>query len=764
MEPDRVDDLLIRVQDALADRYSIERLIGEGGMADIYLARQQHPPREVAIKILHPDLGSRMARERFLREVEIVSRLTHPHIVPVFAAGEAGGLLYYVMPYIAGQSVRIRLTREGTLPPKDAVHIAREVAEALGYAHSLDIVHRDINPANILLEAGHAVVADFGIARAISAAGGQQLTLTGFPIGTQGYMSPEQEAGSRVLDGRSDIYSLGCVLYEMLSGERPFAPVGRDAGTITRARSWPAAEMRGRIPEAIEHVLRRALARDPDDRYTSAADFSDALARAYTAHTPQTPDRSTPIPPQQIPEKSIAVLPFANTSAEPENEYFSDGITDDIITQLSKIGDLKVTSRTSVMHYKGTDKGLREIGSELGVATVLEGSVRRAGNRVRIVARLIDVQSDAHLWAETYDRDLTDIFGIQSDVAGQVANALNATLSPMAAAGIQRKPTLDLEAYNLYLQGMYHWNKFTPESKQKAFRCFDEALARDPDFGLGYAGLANAYFRLAWEIDEDRLTPAEAFAHAKEAAQRALEIDETIADAHATLGSVYTWYDWNWSAAEAAFERAYALASGCQVPNIQYVFYLGAMGLHAEAIAKASTARELDPLCLIVNTHLALQYYWARRYDQAIDQLRRTIELDADFPPACILRGWCYLQLGRVDQAIDEFDRAIGVKGRIPNWVAARGCAYGAAGRTEDARAAVKEVLKTKSSATRYVSPRDIALVHAWMGETDKALDWIEKAHDERTPWMSFVKVDPIWDPLRNEPRFQAIVMKIGLQ
>jgi TolB-like protein/Flp pilus assembly protein TadD len=461
--------------------------------------------------------------------------------------------------------------------------------------------------------------------------------------------------------------------------------------------------------------------------------------------------------------KSVAVLPFANMSADPDNEYFSDGITDDIIAQLSKINDLKVTSRTSAMLYKDTNKNLQTIGRELKVATVLEGSVRRSANRVRIISQLIDVQNDAHLWAETYDRDLTDIFAIQSDVAGKIATALQATLSPTARESINRKPTENIDAYNHYLLGTHFFNKFTPASGEKALQCFEEAIALDSEFALAYVGLANAYFSLAAGQGRGQLAPSEAYQFAKEAVQRALEIDDSIADAHATLGSVYTWYEWNWPAAEAAFEHATALGCGCQEPNVKYGFYLAARGRHDEAIAAAKTALELDPISLIVQSHLALQYWWARRFDEALTQVNRAMNLDATFPPALAVLGWVYIQMGRIDDAIGVFEGIIAAVGRVSSMLAALACAYTRAGRIDEADGILVELERNKAGDDIFVSSREIALIRAWRGDRAGAMDWLERAFEERAAFLSFIAVDTIWDDLRQEPRFQALVENIGL-
>jgi serine/threonine-protein kinase len=755
-----VDELLELVKDALVDRYAIERPIGRGGMATVYLAQELHPPRQVAIKVMDPALSSRMGRERFLREVEIACQLTHPHIVPIFAAGKVDELLYYVMPFIAGESLRVRLNHHAPLPLDEAVRIARHVAEALAYAHSLNVIHRDIKPANILFEHEHAVVTDFGIARAISAAGKEHLTETGLSVGTPAYMSPEQAVGSRGVDSRSDIYSLACVVHEMLSGGPPSAAINYIDATEAPHPASLSGSDGDAIPRAVLPVLGKALAWSPEDRYRSATEFAAALAETATEHAVAVASRCTSAAGQGVSEKSIAVLPLTNMSADPANDYFSDGITDDIITQLSKIEGLKVISRTSAMRYRKSSKSLREIGEELGVATVLEGSVRHAGDRVRITSQLIDVQTDGHLWAETYDRDLTDIFQIQSDVAGQIASALQTTLSPVTMERIGRKPTEDIEAYGLYLRGRYYWNKCTPESARKALGCFEQAIERDSEFALAYAGLANAYWTLGIMPDDSPLPPTDAFLSAKEAAQRALQIEPALSDALATLGSVHFWYEWDWRAAEAAFARATECSTCCEEPHIKYGFYLAAMKRHREAIDRVRNALKLDPVSPSVNGTLAWQYYWASEFDRAAEQALSTLELDAASVPARLCLGLVHLHLGRVQHAIDHLEGAICLTGRMPNCVSVLGCAYAAAGRTDDARAALGEMQAL--SDIMYVSPRSIAVVHAWLGEVDGALDWLERAYSERAAWMSFLNVDPMWTPLRAEPRFQTVVREMG--
>ena len=757
-----MDVSIDRIKEALAGRYVVERPVGHGGMATVFLAEERHPPRKVAIKVMDPSLSDRLGRGRFIREIEIVSTLTHPHIVPIFSAGEADGFFFYVMPYIAGHSLRQHLAEQGSLGLHEALHVAHDVADALDYAHEHGIVHRDIKPENIMLAGGHAMVTDFGIARALHAAAGRdaKLTVAGLPLGTPGYMSPEQATGSAEIDSRSDTYSLACVLYEMLYGEPPGANPSSEALTqIHRRRAADRAATVDTVPKTIDRALFTALSWNPGDRFTTTREFARALAGGGDTPQPHTAMRFATTPAARPPARSIAVIPFDSLSTDPENEYFADGVTEDIITQLSKIRGLKVTSRTSVMRYKGGNRSLREIGSELGVATVLEGSVRRAGGRVRVTAQLIDVESDAHLWAETYDRDLTDIFEIQSDVASNIAEELRATLTPGLRAELRRRPTEDMEAYTLYLRGVHYSGKLTLDTSQRALRCFHEAVERDPQFTLAYLGLANTYLTIGMGVGP--MSPPEAFRQAKIAAERALAIDDSLIEARGILGSVHTWWDWDWEAAEDQFERANASCTECQRPYVQFGFYLAARGYHEEAIHDAKVALDLDPVSQIVNTHLAMQYYWARDFDRATEQIVRTLELERDSPPALYLLGWIHTFRGQHDDAIDAVERALDAGGRISPYLAGLGCALAAAGRADDARAVLAEMETARGR--QYVSPRDLALVHACLGEDDEAIHYLERAYEEHAPWMSFLAVDPMWDRLRDDPRFTAIVRKMGL-
>ena len=704
-----------RLNTALADRYVIERTLGAGGMATIYLANDLKHHRQVAIKVLKPELAAALGPDRFLREIQVAAQLTHPHIVPLHDSGDADGLLFYVMPYLAGESLRERLRHQGQLAVENALRLTGEIAAALDYAHRNGVGHRDIKPENILLHDGSALVADFGVALAVDRAGWEQLTQTGLLIGTPAYMSPEQACGDRVLDGRSDIYSLGCVLYEMLTGEPPHTGATAQA-VIARRLADPVPSvrrLRDGVPDTVALALERALMKAPVDRFASVSEFAHALLRPSPA-----PDR-----------QSIAVLPFANMSADPENEYFSDGITDDLIAQVAKIGGLKVISRTSVMRYKQTHKTLRQIGEELGVATILEGSVRRAGNRVRVVAQLIDARSDEHLWAETYDRELTDVFAIQSDVALRVATALRSALSSTERARVEKRPTENPEAYNFYLLGRYQVNKRTDDGLRRAIEYFGRAIEKDASYAAAYAGLADAHVLSG--IGYRAVPPADAMREAKHAALKALELDEAHAEAHASLGYVYL-MEWKWPRAKQEFQRAIALNPSCAQTHQWYVqYHLAVREFHA-ALDEAKRAQELDPLSVVVTNELGWPYAYMGQFQRAREQYLRAREMDPTFAMAHYNLANTYDREGRYDEAIPTYERAVALAGRLPFITALLAGAYARSGRVDEARAICRELLEQVHRAQHL--ELWIACIHEALGESDQALEWLERAYQAGGP------------------------------
>ncbi len=729
-----------RLQSALGASYTLKRELGRGGMATVYLADDVKHHRQVAIKVLRDELGSLLGPDRFLREVEIAAKLSHPHILPLYDSGDADGSLFYVMPYIKGESLRVKLKREKQLSVEEALAITRQVASALAYAHAQGVVHRDVKPENILLHEGEAMVADFGIALAIGAAADERLTQTGVVVGTPEYMSPEQAMSERVLDARSDVYSLGCVLYEMLAGEAPYT--GPSARALLAKRLMdpvPAVRrLRPAVPAGVEQALMQALAQTPADRFASTSAFAEALTAPARARPP-----------------AVAVLPFQNLSADPENEYFADGITEDVIAHLSKVRALKVISRTSVMPFKKRVQSLKEIGAQLDATTLLDGSVRRVGDRVRIVAELIDAGTDQSLWADTYDRQLTDIFMIQTDVALHIAAALKAELSVDEQSRIRKEPTSDLQAYQLYLQGRHWLVKFSGPAMQRAITYFERAIARDPDYALAYASVAMAYAEMA-EIGA--LAPDVAYPQAREAGAQALRLDPELGEAHCAVAYLKL-LDSDWTGAEQEFKRALDLSPGSADIYDLYGRMCSGLERYDEAIALLKRAQGLDPLAHQVDIVTTLLR--AGRYAEAAAGAARALEFDPDHDRAHATLGWAHLKNGMAAEGVAELERAVSLAPGNTNWLAQLGQAYALVGRPDKAR----EVLRQLEDWARrtYVSPYHLAFVYTGLGEHERALDMLERAFAERTGAMYGIKGSFLLAPLRAHPRFGALLKKMNL-
>jgi serine/threonine protein kinase/tetratricopeptide (TPR) repeat protein len=738
-------DQLERLHTALAGRYSLERELGQGGMATVYLADDLKHHRKVAIKVLRPELGYLLGADRFAREIRIAAGLNHPHILQLHDSGEADGLLFYVMPYVRGESLRQKLSREKELSIEEGIRIARQVASALDHAHAHGLIHRDIKPENILIHEGEAMVTDFGIALAAEAGREDRLTGTGLSLGTPAYMSPEQAAGDRDLDARSDVYSLGCVLYEMLAGEPPYTGPTAQAvmakhftDQVPRIRRF-----RPTVPPGVEHALIKALGKAPADRFASAGSMADALAN------PSASQQRSP---------SVAVLPFVNLSADPENEYFADGITEDVIAQLSQIRSLKVISRTSVMPFKNRQQSLREIGAKLDVATLLEGSVRRAGSRVRIVAQLVDAESDRHLWAQTYDRDLTDIFTIQSDVALQIAGALEAELSSEEKSRIHKKPTDDLQAYQQYLLGKHCMARWTTEGIERAIKHFEQAIARDPNYALAHASLAYAYTEIGIGV-AGTVPPAEAFGRARAAVARALELDPGLPEARAVLAHLKVACDYDWAGAEKEYKRAIELNPNSGVAYDSYGLMLAALERYDEAIQVQERAHELDPVAHRMD--IATTFLRAGRYEEALRAITECLAVDPNLALAHATAGWAHLLNGMPEQGVASLQRAVAISPDSSLYLAQLGQALARVGRTEEARGMLRQL--EALSKQRYVSPYHMAYVYTGLGEHDRAMDCLERAYEERSGGIFGIRGSFLFAPLRGHPRFKELLRKMNL-
>jgi eukaryotic-like serine/threonine-protein kinase len=789
----------------LIGHYRIESLIGIGGMGEVYLARDERLGRKAALKLLPPSLTADEAQlSRFKNEARTASALNHPNILTVYEIGAEGNVQFIATEFIDGVTIRASLAC-GRMNPHRALEIAVQVASALAAAHDAGVVHRDIKPENIMLRPdGYVKVLDFGIAKLTEqrpasnddTAGTTALLQTrpGLVLGTARYMSPEQARGQKV-DARSDIWSLGVVLYEMVAGSPPFrgeTPSDCIAAILT-AEPPPLSGVSPDVPLKLESVLRKALRKNSGERYQSIKEMLAELrilkskleAKSSLAETKahsefiagkiKRPRRNVlvtlvaallaavavacffffgahaPSPN----EKSIAVLPFENLSEDKSNAYFADGIQDEILTRLSKIADLKVISRTSTEKYKSKPDNLREIAKQLGVSNILEGSVQKAADQVRVSVQLINATTDGHLWAEIYDRKLTDIFKVESDIAKTIAETLQAKLTGSEEHAISIKPTADAAAYQLYLKGRFFWGRRSGDNIPKAIEYFEEAIRQDPKYALAYAGLAEAWITLPGHTSA-RLEDVKP--KAKEAALKSLQIDDTLAEAHTALAQVL-FFDLDFAGAIKEFQRAIDLDPNYATAHHWYANGpLLALGKFDEAIAEGARAVELDPLSPIINVNQANNYIIAGRYDEAIHQIRKALELEPEFGYAHSNLGLALEFKGDFPGAIAEFKRAHQLNGD-PLSLAYLGNLYGKTGNVREAANILTEL--EQLTKTKYVSAYAFALVQAGLGNRAEALRWLEKCYADRSQEITYIRVDRLLDPVRDDPGFQNLVGRV---
>ena len=744
-----MSDPVSRLNAALEGRYSIERELGQGGMATVYLAKDLKHDREVAFKVLKPEVSSSLGPDRFLLEIKTTAQLNHPHILPLIDSGSADGFLYYVMPYVAGESLRERLTNERQLPVDDAKRIAEEVASALDFAHGRGVIHRDIKPANILLHEGVAMVADFGIAFAVSAAGGDRMTEIGLSLGTPDYMSPEQAVGDEDFDGRADLYSLACVLYEMLAGDPPFT--GRNARALLTSHIMDPvpvlSTVRAGVDSATTKAISKALAKTPAERFATPTAFVQAL-------------RETESP--QGGATSIAVLPLANLSGDPQQEYFSDGMTEALITDLAKIGALKVISRTSVMRFKSSDMPLPDIARELGVNAILEGSVLMVGDEVRITVQLIDASTDTHLWAESYDRQLTGILALQGEVARTVAEQVKVKLTPQEEARLTNRTAVNPVAHEAYLKGRFLWNQ-RGSNLERSIPFFEEALSHDPDYAPAYAGLADAYALIGFYGMQPLDTVME---KARKAAMTALKLAPNLAEAHASLGYIHLVYDWDWDKSGRELRCALELNPSYAPARIWHAVWLLHVRGAEDAVVELQQGLEYDPLSVSIRFHIAFFLSMLDRFEDMEASARDALEL---YPGHSLSRGLLGLALhvqSRTDEGIRELEKAAAESGREQWVVGMLGAVYADIGEPEKARAIAAE-LETRAE-TECVGAIHVAALHAAAGDIEPALAWLYRAYDERSALVMTSRL-PAYpgralSTLSDEPRFQALMQRLDEQ
>jgi len=768
--------------------YKILEKLGEGGMGVVYKARDTKLDRSVALKFLPQHLSQAdEEKKRFIHEAKAASALDHPNICTIYEIDETeDGQMFIAMACYEGESLKEKIER-GPLPLDEVIDIAIQVARGLDKAHSKKIIHRDVKPANILItEDGQVKIVDFGLAKL---AGRTMLTKEGTTLGTVAYMSPEQAQGAK-LDHRTDIWAFGAVVYEMVTGQQPFKGDYEQAVmySIMNEDPEPLTALRSGVPMELERIVNKALAKTPKERYQhideTVVDLLSARKQSERDQTKVQPIKAKPVqskriylyaalvlfgilatiavinylPKDQKVIDSIMVLPLQNYSGEPEQEYFVDGMTEALITELSKITGLRVISRTTSMRYKNSDKTPPEIASDLDVGAIVEGSVLRAGDRVRITAQLIDARADKHLWAENYDRDLGDILRLHSEVAKTIANQIRITLTPQDEARLGSAETVDPEVYQLYLKGRYFWSQFGEEHLLKSIDYFEQAIARDPNYALAYAGLASSYSGLS----NDFLPPHETMPKVKQAAIKALELDETLAEAHIAMGLVKFFYEREWSATEKEFQRAIELNPNSAEARTWYALYLTTMGRYEESIIEVEKAQKLDPLSLILRMWWEWIMLMEGQYEDAIQHSLATLDFEPDFVMSYVDLGLAYALKGDSEKALEAADKIGQLDESLvaPLILALRAQIYAMAGQRNEAERLLVELLEIIKE--HYACTYEVAMVYVTLGKYDQAFEQFEQALRDASDCLVFTKVDPRFEGLRDDPRYRELLKKAG--
>ena len=751
-----------QLQAVLGDAFVIEKELTRGGMSHVFVAEEVALGRRIVIKVLDPDLAASVSVDRFKREVALTARLQDPHIVPIFSTGEVDGLPYYTMPFVVGDSLRTRLDRDGPLPLADALGILRDVALALECAHDQNVVHRDIKPDNVLLANRSAIVTDFGVAKAFSLSANETtttLTTFGMTLGTPAYMAPEQGAADPNIDHRADIYSYGVLAYEMLTGMTPFggrAPMAMIAAHITEEPT-PIGSLRNGLPAALCDLIMLCLRKEPEARPQTAAEVLSMLDAMGTVR--EDAGSAVEMAPVAANTRTVAVLAFRNLSGSPENEYLSDGITEEILNALARVPALRVAARTSSFAFKGQDVDIKEIARKLRVGSLLEGSVRKAGVRLRVSAQLSNAIDGFQMWSERYDREIADVFEIQDEIASRIAASLQVALFDASGEQVAtpRRRSMDMVAYELYLRGRYFFNRPSDENLQKAIVQFEEAVRLSPNFASAWSGLSDAYLWAGY--NEGFITASAAKPKAREAAEKAVQLDSMSVEAQTTLAIFKLFYKYDWVGMERTFRKAIALNPNYAYAHDQFGMGLAFIGRIDESIAEGRRAAELDPLSPQVLVDASIAYIFRKDFAGAKALAKRAGELDPSYFFPVMIEGWADMAAGRFKEAIEPLERAKTL-GAPPFLTAYLAYAYGASGDRAGTQRQLAELRAMSPDGS--VLPFNMALVYLGLGDHARAIEHLEKARAADSQMLGWLGQDPIFDRLRGEPRFQALLKQLN--
>jgi serine/threonine-protein kinase len=771
-------------------RYPVIQKLGSGGMGDVYLAKDPILGRKVAIKVLHQEfVADKMRLARFEKEAKAASSLEHSGVAHIYEIGEANGIHFIAMQYVEGVTLGEKIMQKRP-SFSQILDWSIQICEAIAEAHLQGIIHRDLKPQNIMItEQGQIKILDFGIAKTVHQKlrpGSDSMTDTGIIMGTVQYMSPEQALGKQI-DARSDIFSIGVVLYEITTGRLPFEG-GNTMETLQKILHHApesVSRLSPGIPFEFERIILKCLEKEPSKRYQSIHDLLIDLRNLQVETGNEKPTTSFIVAPpkprlwwvgmiallavavaavlyfqsRSEPIQSLAVLPFVNQASDENLEYLSDGITDEIINKLSQVPELKVLSRSTVFRYKGVIVDPRQVGTELDVDAVITGSFAKHDDQIRVQVSLVRVPEGNQLWGELYTWKMSDLQSMQAQISRDISEKLPQNLSGEVREEIQKQHTTDPAAYQLFLEGRYHLNKRTRENFQLAIGSFQTAIAKDPDFAAAYAGLADGFIlNCNWGF----LPPDQGFPRAKEAAERALELDPKLAEAHTSLGFILSTYEWKWSEAESRFQTAISLNPNYTTAYQWYGLSLTLQGRFDEAMIQIRKAQQLDPLSLIISSNAGYTLYFARRYDQAIQELEKARELDREFPLIYQILGYIYGMKKDSEKSVEMLTLAVDLAPDNLSYEADLAWAYALAGEDQRAQEMFDQLLRI--SINTYVPPFHLAGICVGLNQKDQAMEWLERAYQERSDQITYIGEDPRFDSLRNDPRFQDLLRRIGLQ